>query len=368
MNSCFFKNRRDKLALLFFDVFFLLCSLFFIVLYFDKFSSFVKTLFAVLNIEHWENSFLAFSIVSLYFVVFLLFLFFLYKIVISISGKIFGVDEKYFPLVIKKYFLCFVLLICFFFLSFVIGQKFIHSSHKYDEYISCTKNIIDKLNKEQSFTNVNIYVEHVPYLFEDKYNIKTQVLPLNYLNSEASDNIIFTDSSNNYYLLNYQGYSYIKISDKLSIYTNSKKVIKFLFEIGYEIKPYYVYSEEIDFAESAKLNNITLDQNGFITLDNNNPEVTIPPFPLYAGNYQFDFDFELIECSDNDSDIFAIESSFDFGKTDYQLVSINRKEFTDNRLVKTIKKSIPSKQGLMFRIVLSSNSHLLVKHFTITKY
>ena len=367
MNLDLFHQKSYKIVLLCFDCFFAICTLFFIYFYYEYLSSFAKTLFAVLNLDKKEYSFIAFVWVSFYFAVFLIFLFFLYNLVKSILGIFFSLEEKYYPSVTKKYFIVLLSLLCFFFLSFILGKNTIYSSNRYNEYVSGTKKIIDNLKQDQSFSNVSFYVEHVPYLFEKKYNVKSSVLPLNYLNN-GGENIIFTDSTNNYYLLNYQGYSYTRVSNELSIYTNSKKVIDFLCDNGYEVKPYYVYSEDISFNDCAKLNNITLDHNGFILLDKNNPEVMIPPLSLYAGNYQFDFDFELIESLDNESDLFEIESSFDFGKTDYQLVTINRKEFTNNKLFKSFKKNIPNKEGLMFRIVLRSNSHLLIKHFTITKY
>ena len=358
-------QKQSKSILLFFDFFFIFCSLFFISISFEKISSFVKTLFSVLDFDKQENNIVAFYFVAFYFVAFILFLFFIYNLFNALIIKIFFKEQIIFA--IKRYLCCSFLLLFLFSLSFIFAQKIIFSSCNYDDYVSRTESIIDSLSQDQSFSKINIYVEHVPYLINKKYKIKTRFLPLNYLNNSSSENIVFTDSSNNYYLLNYQGYSYIRVSDELSIYTNSKKIIDSMSYNGYEVKPYYVYSEEYDLAECAEINKINLDSNGFISLDINNPEVTIPPLSLFSGNYHFDFDLELIEDS-GDPEICGIEFSFDLGKTDYQFISIGRNEFIANRLVKTIIQSIPNKEGLVFRIVLKSNSRLLIKHFTITKY
>lgn len=233
-------------------------------------------------------------------------------------------------------------------------------------YLDCKK-IIHELEKSDDFYNLNIYVEHTPYLFWNRGNIHSRVLPLEYRVKDKRELLIITDCINDYFYLNREGLLFSKITPEVAVYSNSASAIDYLKKLGYSFSNYFYFDKYIPLQEIAKQNNIDIGDCQYIELQRKNPVIYNDQYLYSEGNYLLEFEIENNNISSIQRDVAYIE--FHLGRT-IKKIFLNNSEFVNKKKInKSFSLTLNSmEQGTFISIMSLANLELSLNSIIIKKY
>ena len=240
-----------------------------LVLYllFPGISDYMKTFFSVSNLRSQELSLLAFILVSSLVVFTVIFSITVYNLFLYyLSKKIKVTYDLFLPIGFKSIKLNYLLLsiatIFFFCFGFFSFEYIEDKKHNYTNLLNDSKRVYDLIKTNESSSHILLYAEHVPYLYKDIGTFNHRVYPLNYFEKGSSESVIFTDPDTDYIYLSSCGYHFIKITDRLAIYSNSLSVNELLKSNGFSVCKSTVFSRQVDLHDLANINGIFYDDGG----------------------------------------------------------------------------------------------------------
>lgn len=340
-----------------------------LIIFFPLLIDFLKTFFFLENYLQKGYTNISFLIVSFIIVYFVAVPFVTKKISsIHLVFSDFKRSEFFFDkgVSLLKIFAFIFFFLCFPFFLLYCSSEISALKHSSQYYSDCKK-IINQLEKIDNFDNLNIYVEHTPFLFSNRDNIHSRILPLENRIIGISDLIIFTDSLYDYFYLNREGLLFSKISSDVGIYSNSATAIAYLKNNGYIFSDHFYFEKFIALQEIAKQNNIEIFDNQHIELECKTPLIYNDPYLYNTGNYKIDIEIENKNNSSIHEDIAYIE--IHLGRA-IEKIFLNSKDFVNkDKINKSITLRLNSlEQGAFISIMSLVNSAIYLDSIRIKKY
>lgn len=342
----------------------------FIIYIFPLFIDYMKTFFYLKNYSQYEYSNVPVLIIS-YLIICIVSFPLIVLYVIKGHFNLYKFDDNNYSQSKKKFFFKTSLIYCNFF-SFLVF--FIYSFYEIEKlsksdlfYLDCKKTV-QLLKNTENFNKLNIYVEHIPFLFWGTDNIDSRVLPLENSVKEISDLIILTDSSNDYFYLNREGLSYSKISDFLGVYSNSQSAIKILNEAGFSFSRSFFFEKNFSLRKISEHNKLDDLNKKFIVLNKQIPIIYTDLFLYTPGDYYFDIEIDKKDKNtykDNKDKICFIE--LHLGRS-VNKIELYENDFEDGRMNKTIQITLNSfEQGTFISIMSLVNSNISLESIKLRK-
>ena len=261
--------------------------------------------------------------------------------------------------------------ICFFIwiLLFGICNNMInHKKKYYEEYVDETLELISKIRRDTKDNSICIYVEHVPYLVKKQTNICSRLLPLSNMDLNRTESVIFTDPDHDYYALNDEGYFYVKISDKLGVYTNSNQILALFEKYGYVTSARYTYKQKQDLLRLAGINNLIVDYDYALVLTKDHALLENEFLNFYRGKYRIAYELRLLEKNSESDEICSVVFNMKNGHTLHKEFTLKVADFVDGRLDGHFIEDIQShSNGGTLSILPRGNTKVLLKSYTIEK-
>ena len=142
---------------------------------------------------------------------------------------------------------------------------------------------------DNSNVNYDLYVDKVPYLYKDDFEIKDQLFSFDHLALENRPMILVTCPDDMHYMLTMYGYKFAKLTEKMAIFVKDQNLINNLTNNSIKISDIYYCKKNITLERIAKLNKIRLKNQKSISLKSIDNIILDDIVYMPNGNYNLSF-------------------------------------------------------------------------------
>lgn len=230
----------------------------------------------------------------------------------------------------------------------------------YGDSVQRGKVLIEALRDD--FTG-HIYVDDIPELYRrEVQGISYRILPADSAATEENT-VIIADKGRDIFCLIEAGYYFGEISEREGIYTNDRKAIEILQTNGIDMKSCYSVVREVDLAEAAVRNGLSLSETGGLIIEGQDKSLIYGPYDvIYRGRLRVEYRLKLLESSIQEGELARARLSSDNGKTILEVKGITREDFDKNGYATVvIEKNINSLEGMEYLLFANGDTKMEIE-------
>lgn len=202
---------------------------------------------------------------------------------------------------------------------------------EYAHVLAADSSVIGEITASKETTDV-LYIDVLPELYMREFDgIRHMVISAEGLAPRAGTTLITADEGELRTLLE-AGYAYGTLPSGNAVYTNSGSARKILEREGIALTGYYSKEKNIDLAETALLNNVTLTERNTLRLDGYEKSLWHGlGVSLYCGTLRVEYKLRLLDCTVSEGAVAIVRISSDWGATVWNQMDIAMEDFDENK-------------------------------------
>ncbi len=240
----------------------------------------------------------------------------------------------------------------------------------YEESLEAGEKAISAL-READLPPYKIFVDDIPEIYQRRVGgISSRIMTADSAADDVEEDIVLiAKSDRDIFRLTDEGCWFGELSDREGIYTDSEEAIKILEENGIPMRNHYSVRKEVDLADLAERNGLTMSENGGLLVEGQDKSLIYGSYDvIYHGRLRVEYKLKLLDSSITDGELAKVRLSFDWGRKVVKEQGLTRADFDENGYcMAVIEEDVNTSEGGEYLLFANGDTRIEIESISYGK-